>query len=338
MVKRAGNLIVRIADPENLRLAFYKAARGKQDRAEVRCYGEHLHDNLAELRHQLETGGIEVGNHRYFMVYEPKERSICAAPFAERVLHHALMNVLEPVFERYSIDDSYACRKGKGGQAALQRARFFAGRHRWFLKLDIRKYFDSIDHQVLLQLLRRRIKDGQVIDIFAQLIKGYSTAPGKGMPIGSLVSQHCANLYLGALDHKIKDDWGVKGYVRYMDDFILFGQSRRKLKAMLGQAACFLENALDLELHDRQILNRCAGGIPYLGFRVFPGRIALGHAAKSRFSRKFRKYERKYIRGEWDIDTLNQHMLPLIGFTRSASAAGWRREVMAHHGALSVEG
>ncbi len=338
MGKRANHLYEKIYDPDNLRLAFVKAARGKQERAEVSRFRADLHENLANLREQLLKKQVKIGNYRYFTVYEPKQRLICAAPFAERVLHHAIMNVLEPVLERYAIHDSYACRKGKGLHAALERAHGFSRKHPWFLKLDIKKYFDSIDHVILMQLLQKRVMDKALLNLCSQLLATYSVRPGKGMPIGNLFSQHSANFYLGALDHEIKDQWGIHGYLRYMDDFVLFGRSRQEMKQLLQRVKAFLHRRLSLELHGRQILNRCRMGIPFLGYRVFPERVKLANKSKNRYVRKFRKYEERYLSGEWDITTLHRHMMSLIGFTLPADAAGLRKSVIVRHGAISEEG
>lgn len=213
-MKRVGNLYLKIAEPQNLRLAFVKAAKGKQARTEVVEYRERLEENLALLRNQLLEGRVELGCYRFFYVHDPKKRLICAASFAERVLHHAVMNLCEPVFEAYSIDDSFACRRGKGQQRAINRAQQFARRYPWYLKLDIARYFDSIDHDVVEGLLQRRFKDNSLLQLFSQILNSYAATPGKGLPIGNLISQHLANNYLGFFDHWVKQERRVKGYVR----------------------------------------------------------------------------------------------------------------------------
>jgi len=158
-MKRAGNLYQAIGGYNNLHLAFWKAARGKYNRPEVEVLSRAIEENLGKLQQQLLKQQPDIGHYHFFQVQAPKRRNICAASFPERVLHHAIMNICEPVLERYAIYDSYACRKGKGTIRALKRAESFARKNRWYLKLDIRHYFDSIDHNVLLGLLRRRFKD-----------------------------------------------------------------------------------------------------------------------------------------------------------------------------------
>ena len=195
-----------IADPENLRQAFLKAARGKRGKADCRAFQERLDENLALLREELLAGRVRVGDYHLFKIFDPKERTICAASFRQRVLHHAVMAVCEPVLERAAVFDSYACRKGKGRLAAVERASGYARRHEWFLKMDVRKYFASIDHRVLERLLARRFKDPAVLALFGKIIRSYETAPGRGLPIGNLTSQHFANYYLAPLDRFIKEE------------------------------------------------------------------------------------------------------------------------------------
>jgi hypothetical protein len=177
-MKRAGNLYGRIAEPENLRLAFLKSIRGKRGKPDVIAYTANLDANLRQLREQLLAERVDAGHYHFFTVHDPKERVICAASFPERVLHHAIMNVCEPVLERYAIHDSYACRTGKGMHSAVLRAQDFTRRYAWYLKLDIRQYFASIDHGVVTALLERRIKDKAVLRLIGAILDTYSTAPG----------------------------------------------------------------------------------------------------------------------------------------------------------------
>ncbi|MEA3465675.1 MAG: reverse transcriptase/maturase family protein [Thermodesulfobacteriota bacterium] len=331
-MKRAGNLYLRIAEPDNLRLAFHKACRGKCDRCEVVQYRQQLNGNLALLRQQLLDQSLSVGDYRFFEVFDPKQRQICAAAFRERVLHHAIMNICDPVLDRYAIFDSYACRLDKGQRKAISRAQEFSRRDSWYLKLDIRKYFDSIDHEKLLELLQRRIKDQRLLALFVKIVESYSTAPGKGLPIGNLVSQHLANYYLGRLDHWIKDDLGVRGYLRYMDDFLLFGTTRQELKLRLGQITMFLAEELRLDLKENIQLNRCRLGIPFLGYRIAPANVRLTRRSGDRFRDKLQLYEARYLDGNWDEQQLVNHVQPLVEFTRFANSSGLRRQIIEASG------
>jgi RNA-directed DNA polymerase len=177
-MQRVGNLFEPIAAWDNLRLAVVRALRGKRDRLDARRFVSRLDANLANLRGQLLAGTVALGCFRQFVIHDPKERIITAPCFRERVLHHAVMNVCEPYLDRWLIDDTFACRRGKGRIAAVLRARCFAQRFPFFLKLDIRKYFDSVPHAELAARLRRRFKDERLLQLLERVIA--SMGEGKG--------------------------------------------------------------------------------------------------------------------------------------------------------------
>jgi hypothetical protein len=336
-MKRVGNLYPAISETANLHCAFWEAAKGKSDRREVIAFRADFAANIEKLRRQIVLHRPEIGGYRFFHVRDPKRRLICAAAFPERVLHHAIMNICEPVLETYAIHDSYACRPGKGSRLAVARVQEFAKTHAngWFLKLDIAKYFDTIDHQVLLAQLARRFKDRELFLLFQKLLAVYCTEPGRGLPIGNLVSQHLANFYLGQLDHWLKEERRIKPYLRYMDDFVLFAAGHDRLREELDKVRAFVEGVLRLRLNANVQLNRCTSGIPFLGYRVFPGGIRLSARSKKRFREKFRIYEKMWLAGRWSEDDLARRMEPLIDFTRPAEASGLRSNVIERYGVLS---
>ena len=334
-MRRAGQLIAAIADPNNLRLAFWKAAKGKRGKADCRLFQEHLDDRLDEMREQLLAGTVRVGDYHYFTIHDPKERTICAASFRERVLHHALMNVCEPMLERAAVFDSYACRKGKGRLAAVARALRFARQYGWFLKMDVRKYFDSIDHAILAGLLRRKFKDEAVLGMFERILESYQTAPGRGLPIGSLTSQHFANFYLGPLDRFIKEHLRRRACVRYMDDFVVWGSSGAELREVCGQVREFLASELKLELKGNPAINRTTQGMDFLGYRIFPEVLRLARRSKVRFERKFRRYEETYLTGQWSELTLQQRMTALQAFILPADSRAFRIHALSRFGVVA---
>ena len=334
-MKRKNNLYHLISHRENLCIAFKKASRGKQFRPEVLEFRDNFETNINKLRQQLLNHQPDVGNYYFFRVRDPKPRDICAAFFPERVLHHAIMNICEPTLETYAIYDSYACRCGKGTLKALHRAQQFAGNNAWYLKMDIKKYFNSIDQFIMLRLLGRRFKDPDLLILLQQILETYHTAPGKGLPIGNLISQHLANFYLGPMDHWIKNELRIKPYLRYMDDFVVFAQDKRHLKTVLKQIKVFLNQELKLELKDNTQLNQCSRGLPFLGMRVFPDRIMLSPRSKRRFVIKLRQYEKKWKDGKWDTETLIRHTQPLIAFTQNANAVKFRQQIIQRFGVLS---
>lgn len=318
----------KIADAENLRLAFWKAAKGKRGKADCRAFRERLEENLAALGAQLLAGEVPVGDYHSFKVHDPKERLICAATFRERVLHHALMNVCEPVLERAAVFDSYACRQGKGRLRAVERAQRYARTHRWFLKMDIRKYFDSIQHETLRGLLARKFKDPVLLGVLDRILASYQTTPGRGLPIGNLTSQHFANFYLAPLDRFLKETLRRGAYVRYMDDFVVWGGSGRELRAVCERVRTFLAAELKLELKANTALNRTAFGMDFLGYRLFPGMVRLARRSQVRFTRKFRRYEAAHWRGEWSELVLQQRMQALLAFVMPAESGGFRRHCL----------
>ncbi len=324
--------MTQIADAENLRLAFWKAAKGKRDKADCLAFRERLDENLAALGAELLAGDVPVGNYHYFKVHDPKERLICAASFRERVLHHALMNVCEPVLETAAIFDSYACRKGKGRLRAVARARGYARTHEWFLKMDIRKYFDSIHHQTLRALLKRKFKEPGLLGVFDRIIGSYQTAPGRGLPIGNLTSQHFANIYLAPLDRFVKETLKRRAYVRYMDDFVVWGGSAAQLREVCEQVRALLAAELKLELKGNTAINRSSFGMDFLGHRLFPGTLRLARRSKARFTRKFRRHEAAHLRGEWSELVLQQRMQALLAFVMPADSRAFRRQAMERFG------
>jgi retron-type reverse transcriptase len=234
-MKRYGNLWERVISFEALLYAADNARKGKRFRPAVAAFHFDQERALWKLREELTAKTYRPGAYRSFFIYEPKKRQISAAPYRDRVVHHALTGVLEPIFERTFIADSYACRKGKGAHAAADRCQQFARRFRYVLKADIRKFFPSLDHEILKGLVARKIKDPDVLWLVGQIIdhsnpqeEVLSYFPGddqftpgvrrRGIPIGNQTSQFFANVYLDPFDHFVKDRLGIRGYVRYVDD------------------------------------------------------------------------------------------------------------------------
>jgi retron-type reverse transcriptase len=326
-MKRANHLIERISDPDNLRLACWKAAKGKRHAFEILQYAENMDENLLLLREQILTGKVDVGNYRYFKIYEPKERQICASAFREQVLHHALMNVCHEHFERVLIFDSYASRPGKGVHAALRRAQDFTRWNAWFLKLDVKKFFDSVHHETLKSQLARMFKDDSLLDIFGQIIDSYQTTPGRGLPIGNLSSQYFANHFLAGLDHYIKEQLGIKAYVRYMDDMVLWHKDREVLRAARRSIAAYMEESLCCVLKP-PLLNKTTRGLPFLGYLLFPNKTRLLRQSQLRFIRKIEYIEEQYHSGDWSVARCRRHALPLLAFLQHADAKRFQKKII----------
>ncbi len=329
-MKTANQLIEPIADPENLRLAFWKASKGKRHAVEVLAYQKDLDKNLGELRAQILRGVVEVGSYRYFKIYEPKERQICASAFKEQVLHHALMNICHPYFEKQLIFDSYASRKGKGTYAAIERAQYYAYQNRFFLKLDVRKFFDSIQHDVLKAQLARVFEDKKLLSIFNQIIDSYEAQPKRGLPIGNLTSQYFANQFLSPLDHFLKDHKSIRCYVRYMDDMVLWHNDKEVLIQWRDDIIRFIKTELSCDLKP-ELLNFTTCGLPFLGYLIFHKKIRLTQQSKQRFIRKASDVETFYNMGEWSEMKCQMHILPLLAFVQHADTEGFRSYLVFEH-------
>ena len=327
-MKRYGHLFEQMVTFDNLLRAARKAVQGKKDRPPVAHFYFHLEPELLRLEEELKTGAYMPRPYRSFMVYEPKPRQICAADIRDRVVHHAICNVIGPIFEKYAIHDSYACREDKGTHRAIRRAQEFSRTYCYFLKLDVRKFFGSVDHQRLKERLGRQFKDPQLLTLLHRLIDHPIPAgtAGQGMPIGNLTSQHFGNFYLGHLDHFVKDELGIKGYLRYMDDMLLFGDDKAELHHICSQVRRFLRDPLRLELKEEGVgLAPVSQGIPFLGFRIFPGLVRLQRPSWTRFKRKVRDREHAYREGQLDEGGLVQSVQSLLGHVQHANTLRLRR-------------
>lgn len=322
-MRRAANLFEKIHEPENLRLAFHKAARGRRGQAVVREFADGLDDRISEMVMAISEGILPVGRFHQFLIRDPKERVITAPCFEERVLHHAIMNICEPVLDRWLIDDTFACRNGKGREAAVLRAQNFTRDASWCLKLDVRKYFDSISHQRLLHLLERRFKDERLLQLLNRIIAAYRGEIGVGVPIGSLTSQHFANFYLGWLDRFVKETLRVRGYVRYMDDMVLWHSNRETLVEIHSRCQQFATVHLGLEFKPSAV-QRTGTGVAFVGCRIWPTHVELNRRSKRRWRRRVRVLERAERLGLISESNLQQRLVALTAFSKAAGAKSWR--------------
>lgn len=330
-MKRANNLITAIAEIENLRLAFWKAKKGKSYSKSVVDYRNKLEANLLQLRAQILDNRVIVGNYRFFTIYDPKERQICESDFREQVLHHAVMNICDPYFERHQIFDSYASRRGKGTYAAIDRAKLFTKKYAYFLKLDVRKFFAEVHHGVLKRQLFRLFKDKHLFSVLESIIDSYEASPDRGLPIGNLTSQYFANHYLSELDHLIKEQLQIKAYVRYMDDMVLWSDDKELLKKAYKSILLYVNETLHCELKPL-LLNYTSAGMPFLGYLLFPYQVKLSSRSKKRFIQKMTALEKHYHSGEWSEAKCQRHALPLIAFTAKSDAKGFRIKVLHEMG------
>jgi retron-type reverse transcriptase len=346
-MKTFKNLFPRICAFENLELAFHKARRGKRHRANVAAFEGNLDLELLSLQEDLRTGEYRPGGYRHFTLYEGKPRRISAAPFRDRVVHHALCNVIEPIWEARFIHDSYACRAGKGTHAALDRCTYFARRHPYVLQADIVQFFPSVDLAILHGLLAHHIADAPTMALIDRILDsgaGIHSAnyepqwfPGddllaatrpRGLPIGNQTSQFWANVYLNELDQFVKQTLRCPAYVRYCDDLLLFADDKPILHAWRHEIERFLVR-LRLKIHpDKTSIHPVANGIPYLGFQVFPDHRRLQRTNGVRFQRRVRPLLQRYERGEIDIAQLGASVHGWIAHAAHGDTWSLRRRLL----------
>jgi len=320
----------------NLLLAARKAQRGKRFTRTVAAFNHRLESELLTLREELRSHTYLPGVSRQFTICDSKPRLITAAPYRDRVVHHAICNIIEPIFERTFISDSYACRKGKGTHTAVNRLTSAIRRNNYVLQCDIRKYFPSIDHDILKALLRRKIACPQslwlldlIIDSSPPQEETLCYYPGddlftpyrrqRGLPIGNQTSQFFANVYLDPLDHFLKETLRVREYLRYCDDFLLLAPDKATLWQLKGAIDDFLASRLRLTLHPtKQWVRPVSAGVDFLGYRVFPTHRRLLRASGYRLQRNLRAMQRTYRRGGVSPGTITQRIAAWIGHARHA--------------------
>lgn len=322
-MKRYGNLYPEIINFENILLASRQAQKGKRFRDNVLDFNYHLETELIRLQKHLTDKIYQPGAYRTFHLTNPKSRLISAAPYPDRVVHHALCNIIVPIFERTFIADSYANRLGFGTHRALKKFTHFARNSRYVLQCDIRKYFPTIDHIILKDLIRRKIKCSDtlwLIDILIDNSNEQETVidyfPGddlltsvtrrKGLPIGNLTSQFFANIYLNGFDHFIKEQLKISKYVRYVDDFALFSDDRELLAdARLAIEAYLAE--LRLKIHPiKSQLFETKVGASFLGFRIFPDTIRVRNSNLHQARRRLNRLQRDYTQDRISREKVSQ--------------------------------
>ncbi len=329
-MKSYRNLFSKLTSWENLLAAARKAQQRKRTRPDVLAYHFQLETELYRLQQSLLLGTYKPGEYRSFEVCDPKRRLISAAPFGDRVLHHAICRVIEPMLERRFIFDSYACRRGKGQVRALRRARYYAQRHRFVVQTDIQKYFASIDHDLLEAQLAHVFHDDRLMRLSNMILrmpfesqKMPDCFPGDdlftpierscGLPIGNQTSQLWGNLYLDPIDHFIKEELRVPGYVRYMDDLALFVDS----KAQAWKCLSAIQDKLferRLKTHPTKTsIQPTRVEFPFLGFYVSHDRFRPLQNTVLRFRRRLRELQAGFESGEILLTDIRQSIAAYSG-------------------------
>ena len=325
-VLASADLFEHITAWDNLIAAWREARRGKRNRPEVRAFEHDLEANLINLHEHLLRGTWKPGEPRRFWVRDPKWREITAPPFPDRIVHHALVRVVEPLFERRFIHESYACRRGKGTHLAVQRTQYFLRRakRRWgdaayIVKIDVKSYFASIDHDILLRRIARVVTCERTLALWRSALSGYGF-DGVGLPVGALTSQLAANILLDALDHRIKDDWGVREYVRYMDDFVLIAPDKTTAACWLDVIADELA-ALGLRLNPQSGYWPLKRGVDFCGYRIWTTHIRPRRRAIRTWKARFRRLAALYARRRVRLCRCREAVMSFLAVMRHANAA-----------------
>ena len=349
MARTFRNLWSRLVSWDNLLTAYAKCRRRKRSRPEAAAFDFAWEEHLLALQADLEKGAYRPGPYRNFYVYIPKRRKISAAPFRDRVVHHALVRVLEPIYEPRFLYDSYACRRHKGTHRAIHRAQHYLRRHAYYLKTDLVKFFPNVDHGVLLDLLARRIRDERLMELVGIIVGSGAGVladeatnelfPGddlfamlrpKGLPIGNLTSQFFANVVLDPIDHFIKEELRVPGYVRYADDLLLFGDDKRQLWNWHDGLAERLAT-MRMRLHaDKTQLRATDIGLKFLGFVLERDGRRLQHTVLVRFNLRLRRLRWLWKHGQITPEEIRRSLAASsahasFGNSRGVLRAMWRR-------------
>lgn len=283
-----------IVSVDNLLEAWKEFIKGKRGKHDVQEFSFHLMDNIFMLNAELLDHTYKHGGYKAFNISDPKPRNIHKASVRNRLLHHAIYRILYPFFDKTFIADSYSCRIKKGTHKALNRFREFAykvskndTRTSWILKCDIRKFFASIDHKILLDILDSYIPDKNILLLLQEIVGSFFTKPGTGLPLGNLTSQLLVNIYMNKFDQFVKHKLKAKYYVRYADDFVILSDNQKELENLIPSIRYFLSDKLKLELHPQKVsIKTLASGVDFLGWVNFPDHRVLRTTTKRRMIKK----------------------------------------------------
>jgi len=333
-MKRQNNLFEKIIDYNNIRLAFLKAIRGNRSSPSTVDYCQNIDNNLSLLREKLLTLKPEWGGYKSFQITDPKLRTISTAPFEQRIMHHAIMNVIEPILERPLIYHSYACRIGKGTHAAVLYAFSQCKSNSHLLKLDIRKYFDSIDHEILKNQLRRLLKDTKVITLLDGIIDSYQTTSGKGVPIGNLTSQFFANMYLACMDHYILEKLQPSSYCRYMDDFVIWAKSMKQIKDIFAKINEYVNKNLNLIIKP-PVFGKSSTGLPFLGFLIKDKCVFLMQKSKRRVKERMKEISALLFQNQITEEKAAERVRSIFAAIALARTNQFRQNICKKAGAVA---
>lgn len=322
-MRRHGNLWHLVIDPENIEEAYRKAKQGKTWQQTVQRVEHRKQEIMDTIRASLVDRTFTTSEYRVKTVREPKERTIYVLPFApDRIVQHAVMNVVSPIWDRKFDHDSHACRPGRGQHSASQRVMQFARRYRYALQGDIRRFYPSIHHDTLIEIIHRKIKDANVLWLLEDIIRSFPG--GRNVPIGNLTSQWLGNLYMNEFDRFVRHDLKPGGYVRYNDDFLLFGNDKNRLRESLERSREFLADRLKLTLSKERVYP-VSRGVDFVGYRHFPGYVLIRKSTARRVRQRIRHLRYEMATGQIAPERARSVVASTLGWLRWANAYNLRR-------------
>lgn len=336
MPKTHGGLWERVTDWDCLYGAYKAAAAGKRYKPEVMRFRRRLEENITNIQNHLLWRTWRPSPYRHFVVNDRKQRHIMAPPFVDRVVHHAIVSVIEPLFDKKFIFDSYACRPGKGNHAAafrvqsfLRKARAAWGDQVYVLQADISKFFPSVPAETIKRSVRRTLRETRLLNVIDR-IADHGSSGGIGMPVGALTSQLFANITLDRLDHLAKDEMGIKLYVRYMDDWVVIGPDKAALWRIIAEMEQVLSAELGLFLNRKTDVYPAASGVDFCGYRIWDTHILPRKCNIRRAKRNFAQASKLYSKNLASRRDCEAKLASFIGYIKHCSGQRTRQETIKH--------
>lgn len=347
-MKTYNNLYKKLCSIENLRLAYSKARLGKSKRDYVASFESDLQNNLRNLHEELINKTYSPSQMKKFVVRDPKTRIIHASIFRDRIVHHAIINIINPIYEKIFICDSFASRKNKGTQVAIERFEYFVRKvssngelvknslnnnqiKGYVLKADFRHYFDSVNQEILIKILKKKIKDEDLILLIRKVLSNFEISEQTGMPLGNYTSQFFANIYLNELDYYVKHVLKAKYYIRYVDDFVILHESKKRLEFFIEHINLFLP-CLKIKLHpDKTEILPLRNGITFLGYRIFYHYRLLRKRNIRTFTRKLEKNISLCKNKEITEEQLESRINGWMGYAKFGDTWNFREKILRSH-------
>ncbi|MCL2291206.1 MAG: RNA-directed DNA polymerase [Bacteroidetes bacterium] len=324
-MKRINNIYDKVCEMDNLYLAYQKARKGKTNTYGVRLFERDLNNNMTQIHSELISGQYKTSEYSVFMIHDPKERVVYRLPFRDRIVHHAIMNIIEDTWIKIFISNTYSCIKGRGIHGALKHLKRDlknVSTTKYCLKFDIRKFYPSVNHDILKTIIRKKIKDVKLLSLLDEII---DSAPG--VPIGNYLSQFFANLYLSYFDHWLKEEKRVKYYYRYADDIVILGHDKAYLHGLLVEINHYLVNNLNLYIKDNyQVFPVEARGIDFVGYVFYHSHILMRKTIKKNLCRKAAALNKKRI----PMDEYKHRIAPHLGWATHCNSKHLLKTIIPH--------